>query len=120
MLRIADLILGWLLLIGGVLHGFGSVATLDFLSPILVWALSGSLAAMLLAALNLMRVNRPADRTLAWVSFAGCIGWIAIAAAFASTLSNPLDPRVLYHLIVTLGLAVLSLRTAIGPATAVV
>jgi peptidoglycan/LPS O-acetylase OafA/YrhL len=119
MLRIADLILGWLLLIGGVLHGIGSVATLDFLSPILVWALSGSLAAMLLAALNLMRVNRPADRTLAWVCLAGCIGWIAIAVAFASTLSNPIDPRALYHVVVTLALAALSLRAALGPASAV-
>ena len=112
MANIADRILGWLLLIGGVLHGLGSVSSYDFGSPILVWALAGSLAAMLLAALNLMRVNRPADRTIAWVSFAGCLGWIALAAAFGSTLGNPFDPRVLYHVVVTLGLAAFSLRGA--------
>ena len=58
MANIADRILGWLLLIGGVLHGLGSVSSYDFGSPILFWALAGSLAAMLLAALNLMRHAR--------------------------------------------------------------
>jgi hypothetical protein len=116
MLKMVDSVLGWLLLIGGVLHGFGSVVAYDFLAPILIWSLSGSLAAILLGALNLLRTNRPTDRTLAWVSFAGCVGWIAIAAAFGSTLSTPFDPRVLYHVIVTLGLAALSLRTVTGAA----
>jgi hypothetical protein len=44
---------------------------------------------------------------------AGCLLWIGIVGAFAATLPNPIDPRPLYHLIVTLVLAALSLRTAL-------
>jgi hypothetical protein len=112
-IKIADRIMGALLLIGGVLHGFGSYQAYANAPSILVWALSGSLAALLLAGINLLRVDRPADHALAWVSFAGCLAWIAIAAAFGLTLGNPLDPRVLYHVIVTLALAALSLRSAL-------
>jgi hypothetical protein len=114
MLAVIDRVAGWLLLVGAVLHGFGSYAAYPSLTPSLVWALSGSVAAFLLAAINLMRVNRPQDRSLAWVSFAGCLLWIGIVGAFAATLPNPVDLRPLYHLVVTLVLAALSLRTALN------
>jgi hypothetical protein len=41
--------------------------------------LSGMLAGLLLASLNLLRVGLSDDRALAWVSFAGCLRWIAVA-----------------------------------------
>lgn len=113
MFKIVERTLGGLLLLGGILHGFGSFKAYAFLTPMLVWALSGSVAALLLAALNLMRVDRPRDRTLAWISLAGCIAWIAIAIAFGLTLDNAFDPRVLYHVIVTIGLAAFSLNSAL-------
>jgi hypothetical protein len=112
-IKIADRTFAALLLIGGVLHGFGSFQAYATTPPVLVWALSGSLAALLLAALNLLRIDRPGDRALAWVSFAGCLAWLAIAIAFGATLGNPLDPRVLYHVIVTVALGALSLRSAL-------
>ena len=113
-LNTIDRIAGWLLLIGEILHGYGSYLAYPSLSSTLVWALSGSVAALLLAGINLLRVNRPNDRPLAWICLAGCLLWIGIVCAFAATLPNPIDPRPLYHLIVTLVLAVFSLRTALG------
>jgi hypothetical protein len=59
-----------------------------------------------------LRVNRPNDRP-AWISFVGCLLWMGIVGAFAATLPNPIDLRPLYHLVVTLILAALSLRTAL-------
>jgi hypothetical protein len=112
-----DRIAGWLLVIGALLHGYGSYLAYPSLSANLVWAWSGSLAALLLAAINLLRVNRPDDGPLAWISLTGCLLWIGVVGAFAATLPNPIDPRPLYHLIVALILAVLSLRTALGSAT---
>jgi len=67
MSKIIDRIFGWLLVIGALLHAYGSLMFYGPSTVTLVWALSGSLAALLLAALNLMRINRPADRTLAYV-----------------------------------------------------
>jgi hypothetical protein len=116
-LPIIDRIAGWLLLIGALLHGYGSYLAYPSLSSNLIWAWSGSVAALLLAAINLLRVNRPDDRPLAWISLTGCLLWMGIVGGFAATLPNPLDPRPLYHLIVTLILAALSLRTALGSAT---
>lgn len=113
MLNILDRVCGWLLLLGAVLHGFGSLTAYGWLTPEVVWALSGSLAAGLLAAINLLRVGRPSDRALAWVSLAGCVGWFAIALGFGVAINAPLDPRALYHIVVTVLLALFSLRAVV-------
>jgi uncharacterized membrane protein YgdD (TMEM256/DUF423 family) len=118
MLRIFDRTAGWLLVLGALLHAYGSYLANPSLSAILVWAWSGSVAALLLGAINLLRVNRPNDRSLAWISFAGCLLWMGIVGSFAATLPNPIDPRPLYHLVVTLILAVFRLRTAMHPRVA--
>jgi hypothetical protein len=55
-----DRIAGWLLLIGALLHGYGSYLAYPSLSSTLVWALSGSVAALLLAGINLLRPERSA------------------------------------------------------------
>jgi hypothetical protein len=62
---IVDRIFGWLLVVGGLLHAAGSWRAFHSDPPQLLWALSGSLAALLVAALNLLRVARPNDRPLA-------------------------------------------------------
>jgi hypothetical protein len=116
MAKIVDRLLGWLLVIGALLHGFGSLQAYAALTSIQVWALSGSLAALLLAAINLMRIGRPQDRTLALVSLAGCVGWFAVAVGFGASIGNVLDPRALYHEAVALGLAAMSLRTIVRQA----
>jgi hypothetical protein len=114
MWKIVDLTLGGLLLLGGVLHAYGSLRTYAFLTPELVWSLSGSLAAILLAVLNMVRANRPRDRTLAWITLLGSLCWVAVALAFGAAINNGWDPRVLYHALVATALTAMSLRTALG------
>jgi hypothetical protein len=118
MIKIIDRVFGALLLVGGALHAFGSISAYPRGSDVLVWALSGSLAAILLAVLNLVRASRPQDRTLAWITFCGSLCWAAVALAFGMAIGNVADPRVLWHAISALVLAAFSVRTAIGSKTA--
>jgi hypothetical protein len=110
-MKTLDRTFAWLLILGAVLHGAGSVAAGRNNSQLLVWALSGSLAALLVAGLNLLRVNRPLDRPLAMLSFLGSLGWAAVAIGFGISIGNVFDFRPLYHSIAALVLAALSLRT---------
>lgn len=113
-MKTVDRVFGWLLVLGGILHSGGAIVAAKGHPDALVWPLAGSLAAFLVAALNLMRVNRPADRTLAWVSAAGSIAWAGVAIGFGLSVGNVLDPRGLYHAIAGAVLAAFSVRTAIA------
>ena len=106
-----DLIFCGLMAFAAAGHLFGTFTLVEPGSQTFVWSLAGVLAAALLVALNVMRVNRPNDRTLSWVSLVGCLCWVAIALLFGSTIGNIFDFRVLVHTIAALGLAVLSWRT---------
>jgi hypothetical protein len=106
-----DRVFGWLLVVGGLLHAVGSWAGFKNKPEILVWALCGSLAALLLAAMNLLRVNRPQDRGLAWVCFWGCLAWILVALGFGASIGNMLDPRAVIHAVNAAVLAGMSLRS---------
>jgi uncharacterized membrane protein YjjB (DUF3815 family) len=110
-MRTVDRVFGWLLVVGSLLHSGGSVAAYRNTPVTLVWALSGTLAGLLVAGLNLLRVGRPNDRALAWMSFAGCLGWLAVDLAFGKVFGNVFDPRVLTHAINATVLAAMSLRT---------
>jgi len=112
-MKTIDRVFGWILVLGAFLHAIGSVVALRHDPGVLVWALSGSLAALLVAALNLMRVNRPGDRTLAWVSAAGSLAWTLVAVGFGASIGHVLDPRALYHAIAGIVLAAFSVRTAV-------
>jgi hypothetical protein len=109
--KTVDRIFGWLLVVGGLLHAGGSWAAFSSQPEVLLWALSGSLAALLLAALNLLRSGRPNDRGLAWVNLTGNLAWVVVALAFGAVIGNALDPRSLIHAINALVLAAMSLRT---------
>jgi hypothetical protein len=109
-----DRAFGWLLVVGGLLHAGGSWSGYKGAPETLVWALSGSLAALLLAALNLLRVGRPEDRVLAWVCAGGSIAWVAVALCFGAAIGNVLDPRALIHAVNAAGLAGFSIRTALS------
>ncbi len=114
--------LAWLLVLGALGHLFGSWSGYRQQPETLVWALSGSLAALLVAAINLLRVGRPHDRGLATVCLAGSVAWTAVALGFGSAIGNVLDPRVLMHAVTAVLLAAMSLRTltqAAGRLTAV-
>jgi hypothetical protein len=111
MTRTIDRTFGVLLLIGACLHAVGAVRAYPFGSDVLVWSLSGSLAAGVIALLNLVRAGRPDDHTLAAITFAGSLAWGGIAIAFGAAIGNVVDPRVLWHAITALALAAFSLRT---------
>lgn len=109
-----DRTFGWLLVISSVLHAFGSCSAYKGRHEILLWALSATLAGLLLAALNLLRIGRPGDRALAWISFFGCVGWLAIVLAFGAVIGHMLDLRVIALTVITVVLAIFSLRSARG------
>jgi presenilin-like A22 family membrane protease len=113
-MRTVDLTFGWLLVVGSLLHGVGSVVGYRDMPVTLVWSLSGTLAGLLLASLNLLRARRPGDRGLAWVSFGGCLGWIAVALGFGAVSGNLFDVRALIHAVNAVVLASMSLRTAMA------
>ena len=110
-MKTADRVFGWLLVLAGVLHLIGSAVSVRSRPELLVWAQAGGLAVLLVAALNLMRVNRPADRTLAWLSLWGTVGWLAVVVGVAVTIHNAFDPRVVFNAIVGVALLVFSART---------
>lgn len=117
-MKAIDRTFGFLLGVGGVLHGVGSWGAYHAQPMALLWALSASFAVLLLAAVNLLRTGRLGDRALAWVSFAGCLIWIGFVVRFGILIGNVFDFRPLIHLLLTMVLAGFSLRTALRPTTA--
>ncbi len=113
-MKIIDKVFGWLLVVGSLLHAIGSFAAYKYVPETLLWALSTSLAGLLLAGINLLRVGRPGDHTLAWLSFAGSVAWIIMALAFGKLIGNLFDFRVLIHAFNALVLAGFSLRSALA------
>lgn len=113
-MKIADRALSLLLLVGGGLHSYGSVAGYDLGSEILVWSLAGSLAIFLTATLNLLRTFRSGDRVLACLSLAASLGVLAIALGFGHAIGDVADPRALWHALCGIGLACFSLRAALS------
>jgi hypothetical protein len=107
-----DSVLGILLLVGAVVHASVSFAAYPIGSPTLVWSLSGSGLAALLAVLNLLRTARPQDRTLAWVCAGGCVFWALVGIAFGFAIDHLLDPQVVFHVVVGAALADCSVVTA--------
>jgi len=100
-----------LLALGAAGHLFGTLQLSGVGTSLFVWSLSGVLAAGLLSWLNFLRVARPRDEALAWVTLAGNLGWLLIVLLFGHSLGNYLDFRVLFHGIATAGLVFFSYRT---------
>ena len=92
-MKLFDKVFGVLLLVASMLHAYGSMSSYKFGSQELVWALSGSLAGGLTAAINLLRSDRPEDATLAWVAFVASIGWGAVAIGFGAAIGNLIVAR---------------------------
>jgi len=115
-IRILDRVFGVLLLIGSALHSYGSISSYRLGTPELVWALSGSLAGGLTAAINLVRSGRPKDLAIAWLALVAGIAWFAVAIGYGAAIGNIFDPRVLWHATCSLVLVFFSLRTVLGRA----
>ena len=111
MARMIDKAFGWLLLVGALLHAYGSVTGYPAGSETQVWALSGTLAAALTAGLNLLRAGRRGDPALAWLAAAASLCWACVALGFGAAIGAVLDPRVLWHVVASLALLGFSLRS---------
>jgi len=113
-MKIVDRFFAWILILGGLLHGMGSFLMYKNQPMTMLWSICATLLTLMIAAVNLLRVERPSDRPLAWISFAGSLSW-AIAAFSASLLiGNVFDPRPLTHWISAVVLAGFSLKTVLG------
>lgn len=112
-MRVLDHMFGCLLILGGIGHGLGSYMAYSSDHMVLLWAWSASLLVFLLAAVNLLRAGRNGDRSLGWISFVACVAWIAFALWFGRLIGNVFDPRPLGNMLITLVLAVFSLRSAL-------
>ena len=108
-----DRFFGCVLALGGVRHAVGSYNFYKDQPMSLLWALSGSLAVFLLAAINLLRAGRRGDQALAWISLCGCVAWIGFSACFGLLIGNVLDFRPVINVVVTGILAIFSLRSAL-------
>lgn len=106
----ADRVFGWLMVVSAALHCVGTFAA-HLSAETTLWALAAGLGELLLAALNLLRAGRPADRTLASVTLAGNLGWLIVVLAFGRLVGNYADYRVLIQGAVTLVLLGMSMRT---------
>jgi hypothetical protein len=113
-MKIVDRIFAWILILGGLLHGVGSYIGYKHQPMTMLWSLCATLLTLLIAAINLLRVERPSDRPLAWISFAGSLSWAVAAFSAGLLIGNIFDPRPLMHWISALVLAGFSLKTALG------
>ncbi len=112
--RRVDRAFGVLLLLGAAGHTFGTLQHLRGTDAFL-WSLGSSLAAALLAVLNLVRAGRPPDRSLAVICAVGTLCWALLVVRFGVSIGNLLDPRVLMHLIASAGLVLFSVLALAQP-----
>ena len=117
-MKILDRICGWLLIVGACGHSMGSYNAYKGQPMTLLWALSASIAGILLAALNLLRAGRPTDRPLIGVCVGGNLVWLVFVYVFGRLIGNLLDFRVVIQATITIVLLILSLRAALGAAQA--
>jgi hypothetical protein len=92
------------LLIGALLHGYGSVLAYKPGTPELVWSLGSSSFVILLSALGWISASST-EHALPVVTAAGALAWSALVLFYGRAIRNILDPRVLYHLVVAIALA---------------
>jgi len=112
-MKIIDRVFAWILILGGVLHGWGSFHMYRNEPMTMLWSLCATLLTLLIAAVNLLRVERDGDRLLAWISFAGSLSWAIAAFAAGVLIHNIFDPRPMMHWVTAAALAGFSLRTAL-------
>jgi hypothetical protein len=96
------------------LHAAGSVEAYGDRPDTLLWALSGTLAGLLLAGANLLRTARPGDSWLAALCLFGCLSWIAIDISFGNLIGNVFDFRVLMQGATAAILAAFSARSLLA------
>ena len=97
------------LILGGIGHTFGVIGF--YQDPVtLFWALTASVLIFLLAAINLLRTWRPADRALAIVTSCGSAAYLIISLGFGRVIGSLTDPRVILFAVLSLALLAFGLR----------
>jgi hypothetical protein len=114
-MKFLDRFFSCLLIVGGIAHAFGAWSAFHSQPATLLWS-EAAFAIFLLAAINLLRSARPADRALAWISFAGCLVWAGFALAVGGVRGDFLYSPAIANVVDSLVLANFSLHTAIRPA----
>jgi hypothetical protein len=102
-----------LIIVAGGGHAAGAIAAYHDQPIALLSALSMSVLGILIGALNLLRTNRPIDRTLAWLAVGATAAWFIISVIFGFLIGNLLDPRVIGFILITAGLIYFGLTTAL-------
>jgi hypothetical protein len=97
-----------LLLVGALLHAWGSLVAFKPKTPERAWSLGAAGLAVLLSVLGWVVAARE-DAILAFIVAGGCVFWAGTVVAFGRAIGNVADPRVLYHLAAGTALAVLVL-----------
>jgi uncharacterized protein YaaW (UPF0174 family) len=113
-MKTLDRVLACIVILGSFGHSVGSFLAYKHEPVTLLWALSTSLLWQLIGAINLLRTCRPADGPLAWIAFAWSVAMAISAATFGVLIGNIFDVRAVVNVIVSLGLAAFSLKTALG------
>ena len=114
-MRILDRILSGLLILGAIGHTLGVLKFYRGQLHPLFWSLCASVLILLLAAVNLLRADRPGDHGLAWVAAGASLVYAGISVAFGGLLvGNYLDPRAVGFAVISFGLAAFSLRAALS------
>jgi hypothetical protein len=112
-----EIVCAGILVLSGIGHSIGSYFFYKTAPLTLLWALGSSLAILLLAAINSLRIYRPGDRPLAWICFFGNAAWVVACIAFAKLIGNFFDVRPDLQGVAALLLAVFSIRSAFASPT---
>lgn len=90
-------------------HGIlGTLASMGWQTPDAVWSFSGSVAAWLIAALNILRINRPSDTQVIALALAGNLAWVGLMIWLGFVAHMFLDVRLWLFVLTTIGLAAFS------------
>ena len=110
-MRWLDRGLSVLVILGGIAHAYG-VSTFFHDPQTLFWSLTATILIFLIAAVNLLRTWRPGDHALAAVAAGASIAYLVATLCFGRIIGDMLDFRVILFGVLTLGLALFSLRDA--------
>ncbi|MEA3081431.1 MAG: hypothetical protein QOD54_1099 [Sphingomonadales bacterium] len=104
--------LSCLLILGSIGHTFG---VLNFYKDphTLFWSLTASELIFLLAAINLLRTWRPADRALAAITAAASAAYLLFTLRFGQLIGDMTDFRVILFGVLSLGLTAFGIRDAL-------
>ncbi len=99
-------------------HGvLGTLMSVGWQTPEAVWSFSGSIAAWLVAAMNILRIRRPSDVLIIVLALAGNLAWVGLMIWLGVVADMFLDVRLWLFIVTATGLAVFSVSYLSNKAT---